>query len=75
MALAAVLERRASDQGAFLPYTLDSITQPIGFSGIDGIFRFLPDGQVQRGLAILEMQPENVVEVDPAPQSFDQATN
>ena len=75
VALAAVLERRARDQGAFLPYTADSITQPIGFSGIDGIFRFLPDGRVQRGLAILELQPEAFVEVDPAPQAFGQELN
>lgn len=75
VALAAVLDRRAQQQGAFLPYTIDSLTQPIGFSGIDGIFRFLPDGQVQRGLAVLELQPEGFVEVDPAPQAFDQATN
>ena len=75
VALAAVLERRARDQGAFISYTIDAITQPIGFSGIDGIFRFLPDGQVQRGLAVLELQPEDFVEVDPAPQAFDQAIN
>ncbi len=75
VALAAVLEQRAAREGAFLIYTAESISQPVGFSGIDGIFRFLPNGQVQRGLAILELRPETFVEVDPAPQSFDQAIN
>lgn len=75
VALAAVLERRARAEGAFLIYTADSITQPVGFSGIDGIFRFLPDGQVQRGLAVLELQPEAFAEVDPAPQAFGQEVN
>ena len=75
VALAAVLERRARAEGAFLIYTPDAITQPVGFSGIDGIFRFLPDGQVQRGLAVLELQPEAFTEVDPAPQAFGQEVN
>ncbi len=75
VALAAVLERRARDEGAFLIYTPDAITQPVGFSGIDGIFRFLPDGQVQRGLAILELQPDAFAAVDPAPQAFGQEVN
>ncbi len=75
VALAAVLERRAGEQGSFVPYSLDSLTQPVGFSGIDGIFRFLTNGQVQRGLSVLELQPEAVVELDPAPTAFDQAVN
>ncbi|NIA72001.1 penicillin-binding protein activator [Pelagibius litoralis] len=75
VALAAVLDRRARNEGAFLIYTAESITQPVGFSGIDGIFRFLPDGQVQRGLAILELQPDVFGEVDPAPQAFGQEIN
>lgn len=75
VALAAVLERRARSEGAFLIYTLDSITQPVGFSGIDGIFRFLPNGQVQRGLAVLELQPDSFTEVDAAPQAFGQEIN
>ena len=75
VALAAVLERRATAEGAFVAYTVDRITQPVGFSGIDGIFRFLANGQVQRGLAVLTVEPESFVELDPAPQSFDQAIN
>src|SRR3546814_6355761 len=56
VALAAVLEQRGAAAGAFLPYTPEAITQTVGFAGIDGIFRFLPSGHVQRGLAVLEIQ-------------------
>jgi hypothetical protein len=75
VALAAVLEQRGSAAGAFLPYTPDAITQSLGFAGIDGIFRFLPTGQVQRGLAVLELQRSGFVERDPAPTTFPRGIN
>lgn len=75
VALAAVLEQRGSAQGAFLPYTAETITQPLGFAGIDGIFRFLPSGQIQRGLAVLEIREAGFVERDPAPRSFPAGIN
>jgi len=75
VALAAVLERRGESEGAFVPYTPDAITQSLGFAGIDGIFRFLPTGQVQRGLAVLELRRSGFVERDPAPASFPAAIN
>jgi ABC-type branched-subunit amino acid transport system substrate-binding protein len=75
VALAAVLELRGSTEGTFLPYTAEAITQTLGFAGIDGIFRFFPDGQVQRGLAVLELQRAGFIERDPAPQSFPRAIN
>ncbi|WP_340116411.1 penicillin-binding protein activator [Pelagibius sp. 7325] len=75
VALAAVLERRVESEGAFIPYTPDAITQSLGFAGIDGIFRFLPSGQVQRGLAVLELRRSGFVERDPAPASFPTAIN
>lgn len=60
-ALAAVLAR----SGADYPFSIEAITSPNGFAGIDGIFRFLPDGLIDRGLAVLEMsggQPDVVSE-------------
>jgi len=48
----------------------DILTAPEGFSGIDGIFRFRPDGGVERGLAVFEIQNGAFGTVDPAPQSF-----
>jgi ABC-type branched-subunit amino acid transport system substrate-binding protein len=46
------------------------LTGPDGFSGIDGIFRFRPDGTVERGLAIFEIQTGAFGTIDPAPQAF-----
>ncbi|GAB4225560.1 MAG: penicillin-binding protein activator [Kiloniellaceae bacterium] len=75
VALAAVLEQRGTAEGTFLPYTPETITQPLGFAGIDGIFRFLTSGEVQRGLAVLEIQRAGFIERDPAPRSFPAGIN
>ena len=65
-ALAAVLARRDAAQ----PFSPDAITQPSGFAGRDGIFRFHADGVAERGLAVLRVAPRSVDVVDPAPTSF-----
>jgi ABC-type branched-subunit amino acid transport system substrate-binding protein len=67
-ALAAVLARSPAGPD-FSPATL---TQPNGFAGIDGIFRLTQDGSVERGLAVLEVQREGPVVIDPAPQTFEE---
>jgi ABC-type branched-subunit amino acid transport system substrate-binding protein len=41
-----------------------------GFAGIDGVFRFRPDGTNQRGLAVLKVTPNGGQVVAPAPRSF-----
>ena len=69
-ALAAVLAQQPG--GGFRQETL---AQRGGFVGIDGIFRFLPSGEVERGLAVMELQRGEVRVIDPAPQSFDQLIN
>lgn len=51
-------------------FTPEALTNPDGFAGVDGIFRFMPDGRTERGLAILEIRPTGAVVVDPAPTSF-----
>jgi len=50
-----------------------SLTQAQGFQGTSGIFRFLPDGTNQRGLAIAQVQNNQVVVLEPAPRSFGRA--
>ncbi len=49
---------------------IDSITRPSGFAGVNGVFRFLPNGVNQRGLAVAQIQNNQVVILDPAPRSF-----
>lgn len=71
MALAAVLGR--GDGGAgFGP---EALTMASGFTGVDGVFRFRPDGQVERGLAVYEIQAGGPVVIDPAPASFEPLIN
>ncbi|MFN0115642.1 MAG: penicillin-binding protein activator [Paracoccaceae bacterium] len=47
-----------------------SLTQPSGFAGVGGVFRLLPDGTNQRGLAVATIQNAQVSVIDPAPRSF-----
>ncbi|HAH10764.1 MAG TPA: penicillin-binding protein activator, partial [Alphaproteobacteria bacterium] len=55
-------------------YTVATITDPNGFAGIDGIFRFMPDGLTERGLAVMEIKGQGGLSVvDPAPASFQRA--
>ena len=51
-------------------YTAPQLTRPTGFSGIDGLFRLLPDGTCERGLAILEVREGGPQVIDPAPRAF-----
>jgi hypothetical protein len=32
------------------------IQRPQGWAGVNGLFRFLPDGSVERGLAVMQLQ-------------------
>ena len=48
----------------------DVLTNASGFAGIDGIFRFRPDGANERGLAVLRVTPTGGQVISPAPRSF-----
>jgi branched-chain amino acid transport system substrate-binding protein len=65
-ALAAVLVRR-NERPLFSDEVL---TQPSGFSGADGIFRFRPDGLSERGLAVIEVTPKGLRVIEKAPVTF-----
>jgi branched-chain amino acid transport system substrate-binding protein len=69
VALAATLARGASsaDQQVF---TTESITSPSGFLGADGLFRFGSDGTAERGLAVMEVTPDEFRTISDAPRSF-----
>ena len=47
-----------------------ALTSPQGFQGTAGIFRLLPNGQNQRGLAVATVRDGGVVVLEPAPRSF-----
>ena len=52
------------------PLGKSDLTQSAGFAGVSGIFRLLPNGTNQRGLAIAQIRGNQVVVVDSAPRSF-----
>ncbi|QGX97316.1 penicillin-binding protein activator [Roseovarius faecimaris] len=47
-----------------------SLTQSAGFQGVNGVFRFRPDGTTERGLAIATIRNQQVVILENAPKSF-----
>ncbi|MEM7619224.1 MAG: penicillin-binding protein activator [Pseudomonadota bacterium] len=54
-------------------FTKSQLTRPSGFAGIDGLFRLLPDGTSERGLAVLEVQKFGFKTLDNAPNAFNRA--
>lgn len=50
--------------------TLANLMDTQGFAGVDGLFRLLPDGSAERGLAVREMTRGGTREVYPAPERF-----
>ncbi|UWQ04083.1 penicillin-binding protein activator [Aliiroseovarius crassostreae] len=50
--------------------TSTALTQAQGFAGVNGIFRLRGDGTNERGLAVAQIQNNQVVVIDPAPRSF-----
>ena len=51
-------------------FSEEILLNPSGFSGVDGIFRFRPDGTNQRGLAVMRVSPSGAQVVSPPPRAF-----
>ena len=51
-------------------FSQETLTNPSGFSGIDGLFRFRSDGTNDRGLAVLRVASGGAQVISPAPKSF-----
>ena len=67
---ASLLTARLSELPPRERFSEGTIANPNGYLGADGLFRLRPDGTVERGLAILEIQPAGIRVIDPAPRSF-----
>ena len=67
VALVGALSQMPDGRG----YTAEVLTSAGGFRGVDGLFRFAPDGTNERGLAVLEVTPEGLVTISEAPNSFE----
>lgn len=64
-ALAAILARQSMGD-----YSQQSLTNPVGFAGVDGVFRLSPDGTSERALAVRQITASGPREISPAPNSF-----
>jgi hypothetical protein len=51
-------------------FSPEVLTNPSGFTGIDGLFRFRADGTNERGLAVLKVTPRGAQTISPPPRSF-----
>jgi ABC-type branched-subunit amino acid transport system substrate-binding protein len=69
-ALMAILSRNGIQSTGRPAFDRNSLINPNGFAGVDGVFRFRPDGMVERGLAVLEITNGNNRVIDPARKTF-----
>lgn len=69
--MAAIGALAASAGGG--PISREALTQPAGFVGVSGVFRFLANGTNERGLAIAAIRDNQVVVIDSAPRNFGHA--
>jgi branched-chain amino acid transport system substrate-binding protein len=67
---AVTLAAALAKNGAPDPYSQAALTNPSGFSGADGVFRFRPDGTNERGLAVMQIDNGAARVISPAPKSF-----
>lgn len=51
-------------------FSEEVLTNQSGFAGIDGVFRFRPDGTNQRGLAVMRVTTSGPQVISPAPKAF-----
>ena len=51
-------------------FSEEVLTTSSGFTGIDGLFRFRPDGTNQRGLAVMRVSPAGGQVISPPPKAF-----
>ena len=59
--------RAADENNAF---SVQRLTDPTGFAGVTGIFRFRADGTNERGLAIMQIEDGIATMISAAPRSF-----
>ena len=66
VALVAALAKTQGPQR----FSSEVLTNPSGFAGIDGLFRFRADGTNERGLAVMRAAAGGGVPVAGSPKSF-----
>jgi branched-chain amino acid transport system substrate-binding protein len=66
VSLAVALARRQGTQR----FSDAALTNHAGFNGADGVFRFRPDGQNERGLGVFQINSEQAALISPAPRNL-----
>lgn len=62
--------RVAADWRIGWPFPERALLDPSGFAGVDGAFRFRPNGVAERALQVQEIGPAGLTVVSPAPRGF-----
>lgn len=68
-AVGAMVAQARAESGS--PFSTARITQPAGYAGVNGAFRFLPGGLNQRNLAIYEVRDGRATVIERAARGFD----
>jgi ABC-type branched-subunit amino acid transport system substrate-binding protein len=66
VALSEILSRDLGGAGV----NTAALQRPDGFNGADGLFRFRANGTIERALAVLQVQAQTPIVLDPAPRQF-----
>lgn len=67
-----LVARIARDWPIGTNFPTEKLTDPGGFIGIDGAFRFMPNGLSERMLEVQEVRQGQYVTIDAAPSAFEQ---
>jgi ABC-type branched-subunit amino acid transport system substrate-binding protein len=65
-----LIARVARDWRPGTKFPMAQLTDPQGFIGVDGAFRFMPNGLTERMLEVQEIQSGKFVTISPAPTQF-----
>ena len=65
-----LIARVARDWRPGTKFPVAQLTDPQGFIGVDGAFRFMPNGLTERMLEVQEIQSGKFVTISPAPAQF-----
>lgn len=68
-------ENPGDEKPANAIFDISEITAPQGFTGRDGIFRFLETGVAERGLSVHQVRERGTKIISRAPRNFDSSTN
>ena len=70
VAVVADLAEKKGTKLEIADFTAYSVWPKNGFSGIDGLFRFLPNGLIQRNLAMLQVQRDHFQTIEKPVEKF-----